>query len=101
MIKQVCFNTLKNDIYYGSTIINYTSLTVNHRKQPGEAAFRPLSTGLTGEYEEKISAYYHVCIKHEVFITFTSQSTYQWENQKSAVGKEKLARFSDKGLLLL
>ena len=32
MIKQVCFNTLKNDIY-GSTIINYTSLTVNHRKQ--------------------------------------------------------------------
>ena len=42
----------------------------------GEAAFRPLSPGLTGEYEEKISAYYHVCIKHEVFITFTSQSTY-------------------------
>ena len=32
MIKQVCFNTLKNDIF-GSTIINYTSLTVNHRKQ--------------------------------------------------------------------
>ena len=32
MIKQVCFNTLKNDIY-GSTIINYTSLTVDHRKQ--------------------------------------------------------------------
>ena len=41
-----------------------------------EAAFRPLSPGLTGEYEEKISAYYHVCIKHEVFITFTSRSTY-------------------------
>ena len=32
LIKQVCFNTLKNDIF-GSTIINYTSLTVNHRKQ--------------------------------------------------------------------
>ena len=42
----------------------------------GEAAFMPLSPGLTGEYEEKISAYYHVCIKHEVFITFTSKSTY-------------------------
>ena len=41
----------------------------------GEAAFRPLSPGLTGEYEEKISAYYHVCIKHEVFITFTSRSS--------------------------
>ena len=34
MIKQVCFNTLKNDIF-GSTIINYTSLTVNHRKHRG------------------------------------------------------------------
>ena len=34
MIKQACFNTLKNDIF-GSTIINYTSLTVNHRKHRG------------------------------------------------------------------
>ena len=34
MIKKVCFNTLKNDIF-GSTIINYTSLTVNHRKHRG------------------------------------------------------------------
>ena len=42
----------------------------------GEAAFRTLSAGLTGEYEEKISAYYHVCIKHKVFIKFTSRSTY-------------------------
>ena len=40
-----------------------------------EAAFRPLSPGLTGEHEEKISAYYHVCIKHEVFTTFTSRSS--------------------------
>ena len=40
-----------------------------------EATLRPLSPGLTGEYEEKISAYYHVCIKHEVFITFTSRSS--------------------------
>ena len=37
-------------------------------KSRGEAAFRPLSPGLTGEYEEKISAYYHVCIKHEKFL---------------------------------
>ena len=67
----------------------------------GEAAFRPLSPGLTGEYEEKISAYYHVCIKHDVFITFTSRSSEKWENQKSAVGKEKLAGSSDKGLFRL
>ena len=33
----------------------------------GEAAFRPLSPGLTGEYEEKISAYYYVCTNHEGF----------------------------------
>ena len=72
MIKQVCFNTLKNDIF-GSTIstAQVWQLTTG---SIGEAAFRPLSPGLTGEYEEKISAHYQVCIKHEIFITFTSRS---------------------------
>ena len=71
----MCFNSLKNDIFG--------------------------SPGLTGEYEEKISAYYLVCIKHEVFITWLLDQPNNGKNQKSAFGKEKLAGFSDKGLLLL
>ena len=35
------------------------------------------------------------------FITFTSRSSLKWENQKSAVGKEKLTGSSDKGLFRL
>ena len=65
MIKQVCFNTLKNDIFgMVSSTTQVWQLTTGSR---GEAAFRPLSPGLTGEYEEKISAYYHVRIKHVSF----------------------------------
>ena len=67
MIKQVCFNKLKKNDIFGNTIINYTiaiwQLKTGSR---GEAAFKPSSSGLTGKYEEKIIAYYHVCIKHEV-----------------------------------
>ena len=64
---KVCFNTLnlKNDIFGSlgsvSSATQVSQLTTGRR---GKAAFRPLSPGLTGEYEKKISAYYHVCIKH-------------------------------------
>ena len=41
-----------------------------------EAAFRPLSPGLTGEHEKKNKCIFsHVRIKPEVFITFTSWSS--------------------------
>ena len=90
---------IKNDIF-GSTIIIYTSLTVNHRKQT-RSCLQAIKPRFNRWIWAKISVYYHVCIKHKVFITFTSRSSLKWENQKSAVRKEKLARSSDKGLLLL
>ena len=99
MIKKVCFNTLKNDIF-GSTIINYTSLTVNHRKRRRSylQAIKPrLNRWIWGKNKCLLSRVHKTWSFYNVYFSINLLR----ENQKSAVGKEKLARSYDKGLLLL
>ena len=91
MIKQVCFNTLKNDIF-GSTIINYTSLTVNHRKQR-RSCLQDIKPRFNRWIWKK-----NKCILSRVHKTWSllqhlllDRASMWWENQKSAVGIEKLA----------
>ena len=98
--KQVCFNTLKNDIF-GSTIINYTSLTVNHRKRR-RSCLQAIKPRFNGWIWGKLCK----CILLRVHKTWSFYNIYFSINllmgkPKSAVGKEKLAGSSDKGLLLL
>ena len=67
MIKQVCFNKLKKwYLWLYHHQLQNCNLTVKHRKQR-RSYLEVISPGLTGEYEEKISAYYYVCINHEGF----------------------------------
>ena len=78
MIKQVCFNTLKNDIF-GSTIINYTSLTVNHRKQRRSClrAIKPkFNRWIWGKNKCILSSVHK---KWTWIWTYTSRSSLKWE----------------------
>ena len=69
MIIQVCFNTLKNDIF--GSVLSTTQVWQLTTGSRGEAASRPLSPGLTGEYEEKRG-----CILWRVHKTWSFYNIY-------------------------
>ena len=123
MIKQVCFNTLKNDIF-GSTIINYTSLTVNHRKQRRSChqVIEPrINRWIWGKNKYILSRVHKTWSFYNIYFSINllmgkpnvccqprprgfSHPFFEekpWGRGWSAIGKEKLAHSSDKGFLLL